>query len=203
VTEISGQGTDTLSFFSLTAAVTLNLRTSAVQSVHANRTLKLNSTALIENLIGGSAADILFGNAADNVINGNSGQDIVVGNSGNDTLNGDAGRDILIGGLGLDTINGGSDGDILIPGRTTNDSNIAGLIAFRTEWISGGSYGSRIANLRSGVGSPTVSLKGKIDVLDDDGEDDALTGGSETDWFFKALDDVITDLFGVEVTDVL
>ncbi len=203
VTEVSGEGTDTLNFSGLTTAVTLNLGTSLIQTVHTNRTVKLSSSATFENITGGSGDDVLFGNSANNVLNGGAGRDIVVGNSGNDTLNGEAGRDVLIGGLGLDTINGGSAYDILIAGRTTNDANVTGLIAIRTEWISGGTYASRIANLRSGVGAPVVSLKARINVLNDAGEDDVLTGGSETDWYFKALDDVITDLFGVEITDVL
>ncbi len=203
VAEVSGQGTDTLNFSAMTTAVTLNLGTSLIQTVHTNRTVKLSSSATFENITSGSADDVLFGNSAGNVLNGGAGRDIVVGNSGNDTLNGDSGRDILIGGLGLDTINGGSDYDILIAGRTTNDSNMAGLIAVHAEWISGGTYASRIANLRSGVGSPVVSMKAKMNVLNDAGEDDVLTGGSETDWYFKAIDDVITDLFGVEITDVL
>ena len=133
VTEASDQGTDTLNFSAMTTAVTLNLGTSLIQTVHANRTVMLNSSATFENVTGGSADDILFGNSANNVLNGGGGRDIVVGNSGNDTLNGEAGRDVLIGGLGLDTINGGSDYDILIAGRTTNDTNVAGLIAIRTE----------------------------------------------------------------------
>ena len=203
VTEVADQGTDTLNFSSLTTAVTLNLGSSLVQTVHTNRTLALSSSAAFENVNGGTGADMLFGNSLNNVINGGAGDDVVVGNAGNDTLNGEAGRDILIGGTGLDTINGGSDDDILIAGRTTNDLNIAGLTAFRTEWISGGSYASRVANLKSGVGVPAVSLKAKMDVLNDAGEDDVLTGGDGTDWFFKALDDVITDLFAGELIDEL
>ncbi len=203
VTEFANQGTDTLRFSDLTTAVSLNLGTSVVQNVHINRTLELSSSASFENITGGLANDTLSGNSADNLLNGGSGADVLVGKSGNDTLNGQAGRDILIGGLGLDTIDGGSADDILIAGRTTNDTNIAALDAFRAEWISGGTYADRIANLRSGVGSPTVSLKAQINVLNDAGEDDLLTGGSETDWYFKAVDDVITDLFGGEIIDAL
>ena len=203
VTEVADQGTDTLNFSSLTTTVTLNLGSSLVQTVHTNRTLALSSSAAFENVNGGTAADMLLGNSLNNVINGGAGHDVLVGNSGNDTLNGDTGRDILIGGMGLDTVNGGSDYDILIAGRTTNDTNIAGLTAFRTEWTSGGTYASRVANLKSGVGVPVVSLKAKTTVLNDAGEDDVLTGGDGTDWFFRALDDVITDLFAGEAIDVL
>ena len=32
---------------------------------------------------------------------------------------------------------------------------------------------------------------------------DTLTGAANTDWFFRALDDVISDLFGGEIEDLL
>ena len=203
VTEASGQGTDTLNFSSVTTAVSLDLGSSVVQTVHTNRTLKLSSSASFENIIGGLADNVLSGNSGNNSLTGGPGNDVLIGNSGNDTLSGAVGRDVLIGGLGLDMINGGSGDDILIAGRTTSDRNIAGLIAFRTEWISDVLYATRIANLRSGVGSPAVSLKATMNVLNDGGEHDVLTGGDETDWYIKAVDDIITDLFGAEITDVL
>ena len=126
-----------------------------------------------------------------------------VGLEGGDILEAGSGRDILIGGLGLDTLNGGSNDDILIAGRTTSDTSVSNLNTLRTEWISGNAYATRIANLRAGVGSPIVSLKATINVLNDAGEDDSLTGGANSDWFFRAMDDVFTDLFAGEITDVL
>ena len=54
VAEGTNQGSDTLSFASLTTAVTLNLNSNLVQAVHTNRTLKLNSGSTFENIIGGS-----------------------------------------------------------------------------------------------------------------------------------------------------
>jgi hypothetical protein len=48
-----------------------------------------------------------------------------------------------------------------------------------------------------------VSLKATINVLNDAGEDDVLYGGTDTDWFFRAVDDVITDLFAGETIEVL
>ena len=70
-------------------------------------------------------------------------------------------------------------------------------------WISANSYATRVANLRAGVGTPTVSLKATINVLNDAGEDDSLTGGAGTNWYLKALDDMITDLLAGEILDVL
>jgi len=201
VTEISGQGTDTLTFSSLTIAVQMNLGSSAIQNVHTNRTLKLSGIDRFENVTGGSGDDILIGNGLNNTLVGNNGNDVLTGNGGNDTLNGGNGRDILSGGNGLDTLSGGNDEDILIAGRTTSDTTLAKLIDIRAAWITAQPYATRVSNLRSGAGG--VSLKAKINVLNDAGEDDVLTGNGGTDWYFKALDDVITDLLAGGSIDVL
>ncbi|MFO1000418.1 MAG: M10 family metallopeptidase C-terminal domain-containing protein, partial [Planctomycetaceae bacterium] len=203
VTENTGEGTDTLNFSTLTTNVVLNLGLLGIQTVHTNRTLQLNSVSTLENAVGGSGRDALIGNTLANRLTGGDGDNILVGLEGTDILESGSGRDILIGGLGLDTLNGGSNDDILIAGRTTSDASVSNLNTIRTEWISGNAYATRIANLRAGVGSPAVSLKATINVLNDSGEDDALTGGTGTDWYFRAVDDVITDLINGEITDAL
>jgi Ca2+-binding RTX toxin-like protein len=194
VTEAASAGTDTLSFSTLTTDVILSLGTTAVQTVHANRTLKLNAASVFENIAGGSGNDTLTGNSLANIL---------VGNAGNDTLNGSGGRDILIGGLGLDTLNGGEDEDIVIAGRTTSDALFSNLNRVLAEWVSVNSYATRISNLRAGVGTPAVSLKATVNVLNDAGEDDSLVGGNGTDWYFRALDDVVTGLVTGDVLDIL
>ncbi|MCX7400267.1 MAG: cadherin domain-containing protein [Planctomycetales bacterium] len=194
VAEAANAGTDTLWFSSLTTDVILSLETTAVQTVHANRTLKLNTTDAFENIVGGSGNDSLTGNLLANIL---------VGNAGGDTLSGGGGRDILIGGPGLDTLNGGEDEDILIAGRTTSDAVFSKLNLLLAEWVSVNSYTTRISNLRSSVGAPAVSLKAKVNVLNDAGEDDSLVGGNGTDWYFRALDDVVTGLVTGEIMDIL
>jgi serralysin len=194
VTEAESAGTDTLWFSSLTTDVILSLETTAVQTVHANRTLKLNTTDAFENIVGGTGNDTLTGNSLANIL---------VGNAGGDTLSGGGGRDILIGGLGLDTLTGGEDEDILIAGRTTSDAVFSKLNLLLEEWVSVNSYTTRISNLRASVGAPAVSLKAKVNVLNDAGEDDSLVGGNGTDWYFRALDDVVTGLVTGEIMDIL
>jgi ELWxxDGT repeat protein len=203
LTENANEGIDTLSFTAQTTSVTVNLGITAVQPVHTNRTVKLNAVNTFENAIGGSASDTLIGNVLSNRLTGGNGDNILVGMEASDILEAGTGRDILIGGLGLDTLNGGTGDDILIAGRTTNDTNVSNLNTLRTQWISGNTYAVRVANLRAGVGSPVVSLKAKNNVLNDAGEDDILTGGGNTDWYFRAVDDAITDLFAGELIDVL
>jgi Ca2+-binding RTX toxin-like protein len=194
VTEAASAGIDTLSFSSLTTDMILSLETSLVQAPHTNRTLTLSGPSVFENIAGGLGNDTLTGNSLANIL---------VGNAGNDTLNGSGGRDILIGGLGLDTLNGGEDEDILIAGRTTSDALFNNLNRLLVEWVSVNSYATRISNLRAGVGAPAVSLKAKVNVLNDAGEDDSLVGGNGTDWYFRALDDVVTGLATGEVLDIL
>jgi Ca2+-binding RTX toxin-like protein len=203
LTEATNAGTDTLDFTSLTTAVTVNLALNQSQSVHKNRAISLSSASTFENASGGSSNDWLSGNTAANTLNGNAGNDILVGHAGNDILVGDAGRDVLVGGLGLDSLNGGADDDILIAGRTVHDAFFNSLDDIRTAWISSSSYTTRITRLRTGVGFFGLSLKAKVDVLNDAGEDDSVIGGSSTDWYFRAIDDVLTDLFAGEVVDLL
>jgi hypothetical protein len=64
----------------------------------------------------------------------------------------------------------------------------------RTAWISRNDYLTPITNLRASAGVSFSSLKKKINVFDDAGNDNSITGGMGTDWYFGAIDDVITDL---------
>ena len=203
MTENSNEGVDTLSFATQTTSVVLNLGTTAVQSVHTNRTVQLNAINTFENAVGGSGSDTLFGNVLSNRLTGGNGDNILVGLEAGDILEAGTGRDILIGGPGLDTLNGGLGDDILIAGRTTSDNSLSNLNELRTQWISTKAYAVRVANLRDGVESLVVSLKVKTSVLDDAGEDDSLTGGGNTDWYFRAVDDAITDLFAGELLEML
>jgi Ca2+-binding RTX toxin-like protein len=196
-------GVDTLNFVSQTISIVLNLGLSTVQSVHTDRTLKLNSDSTFENALGGSGDDTLLGNSLANTLNGGNGNNILVGLPGDDLLEAGNGRDLIIGSAGLDTINGGAGDDILIAGRTTSDVSVTDLTTLRSEWISGNAYADRVASLRLGVGNPVVSLKAQENVLNDAGEDDLLTGGAGLDWYFRAIDDAITDIFASEIIDVL
>jgi hypothetical protein len=72
-----------------------------------------------------------------------------------------------------------------------------------TGWLATTSYATRVNALRAGVGSPKVSLIKKSNVFNDTGSDDKLTGGAGSDWFFRATDDVISDLVNGELIDLL
>lgn len=67
-----------------------------------------NTASLIENAIGGSGNDELWGNQTANKLHGGAGTDYLSGANGSDNLAGQAGQDTMRGGNGNDTYWGGS-----------------------------------------------------------------------------------------------
>jgi Ca2+-binding RTX toxin-like protein len=66
-----------------------------------------------ENVNGGGDSDVIYGNAAINVIDGGPGNDFLLGFAGNDTLFGGGDADTLVGGAGKDTLSlGGADASV-------------------------------------------------------------------------------------------
>lgn len=89
---------------------------------------KGDTRSLIENALGGSGNDVIYGNSASNYLWGNNGNDFLYGYGGNDYLHGGAGndylsggsdRDILIGSTGTDILLGGSGNDYLLGSSNT------------------------------------------------------------------------------------
>jgi serralysin len=74
----------------------------------------------IENAIGGSGHDQIFGNIVNNVLIGNAGNDIIAGGSGKDVLKGGRGADAMWGGTGKDMLKGESGNDTLRGGKGTD-----------------------------------------------------------------------------------
>ncbi len=169
LTELAGQGADTLNFTALTTAVTLNLGLTSAQAVHTNRSIRLNSGAAFENARGGSAGDTLRGNSLNNSLYGNGGNDTLIGLNGNDSLFGGLGRDFLIGGRGLDVLNGNEDEDLLISGYTLSagaEDSAVFLQSVRTVWFGAGTFATRVAALNPIlVPGTTVIDEGNIDTL--------------------------------------
>jgi Ca2+-binding RTX toxin-like protein len=97
---IGGAGNDTASYAEATTAVTVNLATTAQQNTGGGGRDTLTT---LENVIGGSAADRLTGDANANRLDGGAGADVLTGGAGNDVLIGGLGLDTLTGGTGLDT----------------------------------------------------------------------------------------------------
>lgn len=72
---------------------------------------KGDARSYIENANGGSAGDVIAGNAVANVLRGFAGNDILKGVGGNDTLVGGTGRDTMNGGTGRDRFDFDSQAD--------------------------------------------------------------------------------------------
>jgi serralysin len=102
-----GGGLDTLDLSGYTTASTIDLREEAFSSVGGSVfNLSIARGAIIENAIGGSGADTIIGNTANNTLNGGSGADNVTGGAGNDTYIVDNASDALNenSGEGTDTV---------------------------------------------------------------------------------------------------
>jgi Ca2+-binding RTX toxin-like protein len=85
-----GNNIDTVNYSYATAAWTINLAAPSAQGVSGTETDTISN---VENVIGGSGADIITGTAGANTL---------TGGGGNDRLRGAAGNDLIQGGLGTD-----------------------------------------------------------------------------------------------------
>ena len=80
----------------------------------------------VENVVGGSAGDVLIGNEVRNNFEGGAGDDRVAGGDGWDILAGGDGNDVIDGGLGRDRIYGGAGKNILRGGAGEDDVQAGG-----------------------------------------------------------------------------
>ncbi|MCW5736793.1 MAG: VCBS domain-containing protein [Enhydrobacter sp.] len=85
-----GDGTDTASYATATAGVTVNLGMVGAQNTRGAGTDTLLN---VENLVGSSDGDTLTGDGNANVLDGGGGNDVLSGDGGSDTLNGGGGTD--------------------------------------------------------------------------------------------------------------
>ncbi|MFL5824115.1 MAG: beta strand repeat-containing protein [Solirubrobacteraceae bacterium] len=195
-----GPGTDTVDYSARAASLNVSLDTAPVSDHRFRRRgndgdvaahEQDDSAADIENILGGSAPDVLtgdadanliVGNGANDTIDGGSGDDVLQGSAGNDTITGDDdndilqggdGSDTLSGGLGADVLQGGASGDVL-HGDEGNDT-LEGDGGTDDLWGDGG---SDTASYVDHVAAVTVSLDG---VANDGsvGEDDHVEGDVE------------------------
>ena len=117
---IAAGGNDTIDLSRLSTSVTFDLTTSEVTigllTVKLSDLRGRDGSRWFENVIGSAtAANHLFGNAADNLLvggaagdelDGRAGNDILIGNDNVDLLTGSGGKDLLIGGLAADSLLG-------------------------------------------------------------------------------------------------
>lgn len=104
VTVDGGSGNDTiiLAYQTQKTAIDLGLTTGQFSLYTSSTAFQAKSWTGIENVVGGSGADVIRGNSDANLLSGAAGADQLFGQHGNDILDGGAGKDTLTGGAGSD-----------------------------------------------------------------------------------------------------
>ncbi|MCA9189189.1 MAG: hypothetical protein R3E01_06790 [Pirellulaceae bacterium] len=173
----AGEGSDTLDYSLHTQSISVDLFEGVGTGIASIRG--------IENVIGGSAADWLYGDSNNNILRGGDGDDV---------LDGRGGRDMLIGGNDADAIYGGEGEDLIVAGQLSFDvdRNEQAMMAIMDEWTrTDTAYGGRVRRLR---GLATGGLNG-LYTLDSstllgDKDKDHVDGEGDRDFFLAAADEV-------------
>jgi Ca2+-binding RTX toxin-like protein len=147
VTELAGEGTDTVYTELATYRLTPNVENLTFNNPESNpikphwgygndRPNTITGNRGVDNLYGGNGDDNLYGGGGnDNLygdahsdhLYGEDGTDTLYGGAGNDWLSGGAGNDRLTGGEGKDTLTGGANSDTFVF-NSTADSALTSLL---------------------------------------------------------------------------
>lgn len=184
-------GFDTLNLSTGRVAQTISLVQGFFSSVGGFvNNLNIARGTVIEAAIGGSGADRIGGNQADNRLSGRSGNDVLIGRGGDDTLAGGWGNNTVDGGDGVDTVSWtGANARITIDLAITA-AQATGLgrdILSGIEGAIGGSLGDRltgngVANRLDGrLGNDLLTGRAGHDLLFGGGGRDTLEGGFGND----------------------
>ena len=140
---------------------------------------------------------IIDGGAGDDHLNGGDGSNVILGREGDDHINGGSGRDILIGGLGEDRVIGNPESDVISGGVLQNKSTAAtdsivdedNLLATQARLRD--ATDTEIDDWVAGTEDFFADLD--LELVDDGGAADQLTGSSADDLFFAFANDDVTD----------
>jgi Ca2+-binding RTX toxin-like protein len=195
-----GSGNDTADYSTATQGVTVNLATGVATGGDAQN----DTFSSIENLTGGSGADLLTGDGLGNIL---------TGGDGNDTLVGGAGADTLVGGRGIDVVDYSAETVgilIAVDGLTTGaGADAAGDVLSGIEVVTGTAFDDTITGststdtLSGGDGNDRLSGGASSDSLVGGEGNDTLTGGTGADRLNggNGIDtaDYSTSAFGVSI----
>ena len=172
-------GIDTFDFSGYSANQLINLNQGQFSNVGGwVGNVSIAPGVVIENAFGGSGADSLIGNAADNWLSGRSGDDTLWGGAGNDRLDGGAGSDTAsyVGATSGVTVN-----LALVTAQNTGGAGIDTLTSI--ENLVGSSYN----DILTGTAGPNS--------LDGGAGDDILVGGAGDDIYgVDSVGDIVTEL---------
>jgi Ca2+-binding RTX toxin-like protein len=189
VTELAGEGTDTVRTSLATYTLTAN-----VENLAYTGTAAFTGTGnLLDNVItGGNAGNKLDGGAGNDKLTGGNGADSLIGGLGDDTFNGATGKDTVDGGAGVDLLQGlGKFGDYIVTRPTANDTVLTdgagNVITVRgVENFSFADGDKTLAQVQDNIASPgNDSLRGTDgnDVLNGGLGVDTLSGGLGDDTY--------------------
>jgi serralysin len=175
-----GAGSDTASYATTSAAVKISLAITGAQATGGGG---IDTLTGIENLTGGSGADLLVGDGEANRLEGNGGADQLLGGDGADILLGGAARDMLVGGGGGDTFLFAGIKDLSGTSATAADTvndfsseqgdhiDLSGLDAIKATtvindaftWIGSAAFGKHAGELRYAYSGGISLVSGDID----------------------------------------
>ena len=211
-------GVDTFDFSNFSGAQIIDLGPEQFSSVLGNGgTISIARGVIVENAVGGSGADVIRGNIANNILIGGDGDDSLVGMEGDDILIGGPGDDRLSGTEGFDTVSYAGagvgitmdNGNVNFTGSTSvgwdqlfSIEHVIGSAfaddfkgyQFSDEWLEGGSGNDKIDG---GLGNDTVDGGEGDDIVIGGSGIDILTGGNGSDLF----EDTAAGLNGDTLTD--
>jgi len=166
----------------------------SVPTYYGSNNLAMAFGTVIENAIGGSGADRISGNAANNVLNGGGGADIIAGGAGNDTYVVDNSGDQVmeLGGSGTDLIQSAVSYNLMQAWHVENLTLTGGgAVNGSGNWQNNALNGNGAANVLNGsMGNDTLAGGGGSDTLlggagDDvlvwDAADGRIDGGADFD----------------------
>ncbi|MFN4156350.1 MAG: M10 family metallopeptidase C-terminal domain-containing protein [Paracoccaceae bacterium] len=209
-TIVDSGGIDTMDFSRTGVAQLIDMRQGGISNVHgAVGTVVVALGTVIENAVGGTGADTIHGNDADNFIMALAGDDVIYAGAGNDVVYssfgndyveagdghdevwGAAGNDTLYGGNGNDTMGGGIGDDMLYGGD--GQDNLWGGVG--NDMIGGGAGADEIAGgggndtVYGGDGNDTIYGAPGNDLLHGGDGDDFIWGGTGSDTIFGGAGD--------------
>jgi len=185
---VGGAGTDTLSYMTSNAGVSVDLSLAGEQDTTG---AGYDTISGFENLTGSAYADSLTGDANANKITGGSGDDSLYGSGGTDTLDGGAGNDVIDGGADRDIVTyasatAGVVVNLSLSGpQNTGGGGIDTLIGI--ENIVGSNFDDTLIgsaegnNIKGGAGNDSISGSGLNDVLEGGEGNDILNGDAGFD----------------------
>jgi Ca2+-binding RTX toxin-like protein len=198
-------GTDTLDCSGFAQNQTISLwagNYSDIGGLQGNVAIYGDGTndTIIENAIGGSGWDTIYGNAADNALTGGDGSDNLVGYDGSDNLYGDDGNDTLEGGEKDDNLYGGGDNDNLYGGEGDDillgqdgddylDGGPGGDLMFGGDGFDKASYSSaqaavtvNLAQLAANTGDAAGDTYASVEQIQGSDYDDTLIGDGNSNF---------------------